>query len=220
MSTKDKLIILFSTIVGLVITIYHYGTPWGFIYKNNFKAYLKEKYNEEFVVFDMSYDIMHNSHHAYAYPKQYPEIKFYVGQNNNTKEIRDNYYPDTWMYEARAVLIPKMNELYPNQIHGGVNIAETILVTESVLEKIPNFRESAILDIGISRMDINIDEENRYREFEPAFALIQFIKKEDIKIASFEISYNNKYLRLRGSELILVKEPAELETWLHNYKLR
>ncbi|GBF74013.1 hypothetical protein PA598K_02342 [Paenibacillus sp. 598K] len=59
--------------------------------KGEFEQFLEERYNEKFNVEKITFDIMHRTYHSKATPENEPKLRFYVGQNNITKEINDAY---------------------------------------------------------------------------------------------------------------------------------
>ncbi|WP_047979896.1 YfjL-like protein [Ornithinibacillus contaminans] len=83
---------IFLVIFGCAIFYVNFGTPWSmFRHKNLFETYLEDTYKKDFVISDISYDMMHNNYHAHAYDIDNPELIFYVGEDNNSNDIDDGY---------------------------------------------------------------------------------------------------------------------------------
>ncbi|MFS0725681.1 hypothetical protein [Paenibacillus sp. 1P07SE] len=88
---KSIWIVFFILLISFVIFVF-FGNPLKYYtLKGEFERYLEEKYNQEFIVEKITFDIMHRTYHSNATPKNEPEIRFYIGQNNITREIDEAY---------------------------------------------------------------------------------------------------------------------------------
>ncbi|MFC4775993.1 hypothetical protein ACFO9Q_04260 [Paenibacillus sp. GCM10023252] len=93
MNKSKKIIWFLSLILFFCFIIFiFFGNPIKYYtLKGEFKKFLEEKHKQEFVVGRISFDIMHRTYHSYATPKNEPKLKFYIGQNNITREIDEAY---------------------------------------------------------------------------------------------------------------------------------
>jgi len=88
-----KSIGLFSFVlfIGFVVFAF-FGNPLKYYtLKKEFETYLEAKYNQPFRVEKVTFDPMHRTYHSNATPANNPQLRFYIGQNNITKEIDDAY---------------------------------------------------------------------------------------------------------------------------------
>jgi len=152
------------------------------------------------VIEEISFDFFHKTYHAYAHSEKRPEIGFYVGQFNRTKEINDGYHLEIWRYQAKNELKPMIEEIYlsekmdPDQLKYDVTISDFHFRGEAPNRDIPDYKEAALIDVGISMRDSGITDTNKMDEFKKASRLISYIKEKGIKAKAIHISYKNKYI--------------------------
>src|SRR5690606_10147781 len=103
---------------------YFYGTPWERAsFKNNINEYLVKKYDKEFEIDEISFDLFHDkTYHAYAFPKDNVDLTFYVGQNPATKEIEDRYLTEIWQMQAEEELKLIMKEYFLDHFNYAVTV--------------------------------------------------------------------------------------------------
>ncbi|WP_117161693.1 hypothetical protein [Paraliobacillus sp. X-1268] len=89
---KSKIFWVSFILIGSFVFFFNYGTPWS-LYNSNkeFENHLENEYQSDFIISDISYDLIHNTYHAQAYEINQPDIQFYVGQNIGNKKITDGY---------------------------------------------------------------------------------------------------------------------------------
>ncbi|MBO2944222.1 hypothetical protein JJQ72_09605 [Paenibacillus sp. F411] len=109
MKRTRKIIWVLSLILlfGFFIFVF-FGNPIKYYtLKGEFEKFLEEKHDQEFIVGRISFDIMHRTYHSYATPKNDRKLKFYIGQNNITREIDEAYeYEKNRLYESNKGAIP------------------------------------------------------------------------------------------------------------------
>ncbi|WP_438311656.1 hypothetical protein [Sporosarcina sp. FA9] len=219
---KSKLVILMTTFfltIILFIFYFFYGTPWELVnQKEEFKVYLEDKYNQEFTIKKMNRSFFQKTYHASAYSKNNPEMHFNVGQISYTNEIYDGYDYGIWEKKASSAFEPILIELFPDRHNYAVTINDFTTVGLSSAEVIHDFKEAVIIGIGISMANTIVTEENIDFELGRAFKLVEFIKNEKIPVASLNISYDNKVLRIEQSEMRNIEEAEDVGPYIHYYK--
>ncbi|WP_150269888.1 hypothetical protein [Paenibacillus tepidiphilus] len=69
-----------------------FGLPWKSVAcRKEFEVYLEEKYDIDFKVGKVDFDLMHRTYNAYASPVGDPGLRFFVGQNIENRQIYDFY---------------------------------------------------------------------------------------------------------------------------------
>lgn len=155
---KSKILWLSLILIGSLIFFFNYGTPWDlYKYNKEFKDYLKDKYQRDFIISDISYDLMHNTYHAQAYEQNQPEIQFYVGQNMGSKEITDSYDFENLRIEAKEEITAIVEEYLPE--YTKVNV-EVISAEKKELEV--NIRVNDAVDDDLQK---TIKKEIESREY-------------------------------------------------------
>ncbi|MEK3881852.1 hypothetical protein [Paenibacillus sp. PL2-23] len=111
MMDKTKKVIGSSSLILILcfFIFFTFGNPLKYYtLKGDFKKFLEDKYDQKFVVGNISFDIMHRTYHSNATTVNEPKIRFYVGQNNITKEINDAYD-----YEKKEISGRKIRISFP-----------------------------------------------------------------------------------------------------------
>ncbi|HYK71841.1 MAG TPA: hypothetical protein VEV44_01750 [Pseudoneobacillus sp.] len=220
---KDKKKLLPISVVILLsgfICYFFYGTPWDlFSYKNDFAKYLETKYDNEFVIKDISFDFFHNGiYHAYAHIMDQPGFTFYVGQNPYTKRIEDSYVSEIWQKQAKEELGPIVEKFFPDKINYSVEtIVETNLFNDYE-PPIPNYKKHVTADVGISMNEFDITNENRNNELDRAYLLLKDLEEKGIKFNLFSISYKNKVILIQPNDIVTINSREDLEKYLIDYK--
>ncbi|WP_043929808.1 hypothetical protein [Bacillus sp. EB01] len=211
-------VILFS-IIGFIF-FFFYGTPWNMMsYKSEFKRYLENKYNEDFVIKEISYDLLPGgTYHAYAFSKNNPEVTFHVGQDSKLDEIYDSYHHELWNYQARNEITPIIEEIFPNKFNHAAEVMDILTPNVTNSSNVPNYIGVVTLQIGIAMDNTEITEENEETEMKKVFRLLEALNEKDVNIGHFGIGYQNKTLQLSPSELNSVKNYMDLKKWLNDYK--
>lgn len=120
---RVALIIVFLIIVSGTIYYFHYGFPWNMSkHKDLFEAYLEDTYQKDFIISEISFDMIHNTYHANAYEKDNTDLSFYVGEDNSNKEINDGYEFEIAVVEARKDVEKILNEGLSDYIRFGVEL--------------------------------------------------------------------------------------------------
>jgi phosphoenolpyruvate synthase/pyruvate phosphate dikinase len=186
------------------------------MYKNKFELHLAEKYKMDFVIDRISYDIFHGgTYHAYAYNNNDPNEIFYVGQNPGTKEIEDSYQEQVWKKLASEDMGPIIEEMYPDSINYSIQtIPDDVPSNQSFTKE---YKIHTTIEVGIS-LNVEITDENRAKEMEKAFMLLNAIKGKDVQLAHFGIGYKNKTLQIHSHELSAVDSMEQLDRMLVDYR--
>ncbi len=213
------LTIIFAIICGIVF-YFNYGKPWDVIsYKKSFGTYLEEKYNKDFVIEKISFDILHGgTYHAYAHAKDNPTVTFYVGQNPSTKETEDSYRYDNWVKQANEELGPIVEVFFPDNFNYAVQVFEMENNNDVEGSQIPDFIQYSTVEVGISMAEFEVTNENRDNEIERLFLLLNALKEEGIKFHHFGVSYKNKTIQLQPPTIDSINSTEDLEKWLVDYR--
>jgi len=218
---KSKAFLILATIavlIGSFIFYFFYGFPWNLIkHTSRFEKYLDNKYKTEFTIDEITYDFFHSTYHATAYAKNQPKISFYVGENNGTKETEDAYEYETWRYQAKKELSPIIEKIYPVQVNFSIEIAD-IKKSEIKNSQIPDYRTCTTLEIEISMEGYEVTAENKIKELQRAFQILQSLKEHGVYLHHFGISFKNKTMQLGHDENILINSFNDLDTWLKEYR--
>ncbi|MCP8616146.1 hypothetical protein [Salirhabdus salicampi] len=220
---KSKKILVFAVVLFSImgfIFYFFYGTPWDMIaYKSKFETYLEDKYNQDFVIKEISYDFLHGgTYHAYAFSKNYPEVTFHIGQNPKLNEIDDAYHYEMWRYQAKNEISPIIEDIFPNRINHAVEVKDFIAPHVTENSNVPNFRDIVTLEIGIAMNHTKITKENEETEMKKAFRLLEALYEKDVNIGHFGISYKNKTLQINSSEIKSVNEYVDVKKWFNDYE--
>ena len=220
---KSKVFIilaLFLASLGGIVFYFFFGTPWDLVrYKNTFESYLEDKYNQDFVINSISYDLIHGgTYHAYAFASEEEEVLFYVGQNPQTGEIEDGFHYELWSSLVRQEWNPLIENLYPDKFNHAVGI-RTIL-DESALggPDIPDYKDATTIEVGISMIETEFTNESADFELKRAFELIDQLRSSGVRVEYFGVDYKSKALRLNEAELKDVHDYRDLEKWLFEYR--
>jgi len=213
------LAIIFAVICGFVF-YFNYGKPWNVIsYKNKFGTYLEEKYNNDFVIEKISFDILHGgTYHAYAHAKDNPSVTFYVGQNPSTKETEDSYHYGNWEKQANEQLGPIVEKLFPDNFNYAVQIFEMENNNDAEGPETPSFIQYSTVEVGISMAEFEVTNENRDNEIERLFLLLSALKEEGVNFHHFGVSYKNKTIQLQPATINSINSAEDLEKWLVDYR--
>lgn len=139
--------ILLVLSICLIFFVAH-GTPWGMANaKASFRDYLEAKYDSNFLIKELSFDVMHGAYHATAYEVSEPELLFYVGENIADKKISDAYDIEKItqaaqadvtaiidMHLSKAKISVELISLQAKELE--INVWTEYKVEESVKEKI------------------------------------------------------------------------------------
>ncbi|GAA0489584.1 hypothetical protein GCM10008986_14290 [Salinibacillus aidingensis] len=198
-------IVLFS-LIGFIFYFF-YGTPWDLIsYKDKFETYLEERYHQDFVIDEISYDFLHGgTYHAYAFSETNPEVTFHVGQNSKSAEIDDAYHYELWRYQARNEVTPIIEKTFPDRLNHAVEVRDSLYPDATQKSEVPNYKNMVTLEIGIAKDHTKITE-NKEAELEKAFKLIEELNEKDLNMDHFSISYKSKTLQLSGTEMKSIKK--------------
>ncbi|WP_318616609.1 hypothetical protein [Sporosarcina sp. YIM B06819] len=220
---KSKVFLVLAIIVAVIcgfVFYFNYGKPWDLIsYKNEFGAYLEEKYNKEFVIEKISFDILHGgTYHAYAHAKDNPEVTFYVGQNPSTKDTEDSYHYDSWRKQANEALGPIVEKFFPDNFNYAIQILGMENNNDVEGSEIPNFIHYSTVEVGISMAELEVTNDNRDNEIERLFLLLNALKEQGINFHHFGVSYKNKTIQLQPTVIDSINSTEELEKLLVDYR--
>ncbi|WP_415813304.1 hypothetical protein [Mesobacillus thioparans] len=187
--------------------------------KNKFETYLEEKYNQDFTIKKISYDILHGrTYHAYAVSENNPKVTFHVGQNLTSAGIDDAYHYEMWKYQAETEITPLIEETFPDKVNHAVEISDFLNPGITNSSNVPNYQEMVILEIGIAMDLTEINEENEETELRKALTLLKALNEKHLHISHFGISYKNKALQLNTIGLKSVNTYLDLKKRLIDYK--
>jgi hypothetical protein len=189
-------------------------------YKGKFESYLENKYEEDFVIKEISYDLFHGggTYHAYAFSRENPEVMFHVGQNVRQENFDDSYHYEMWQFQANVELNPIIEDVFPTEFNHSVVVTDFLdpAITES--SNISNYKDMVTLEIGISMINTKITKENQDTELRNIYKLLEAINKKGVKMGHFGVSYKNKTLQLNSHELLSVQQYGDLTNSLIDYK--
>lgn len=220
---KSKAFFILTIILAITcgfIFYFNYGKPWDLISnKNKFVTYLEGKYNKDFVIEKISFDILHGgTYHAYSHAKDNPTVTFYVGQNPSTKETEDSYHYDNWGKQANEQLGPIVESFFPDNFNYAVQVFEIENNNDVKGSQVPNFIQYSTVEVGISMAEFEVTNENRDNEIERLFLLLSTLKEEGVKFHHFGVSYKNKTIQLQPDTIDSINSIENLEKWLIDYR--
>ncbi|MBM7662613.1 hypothetical protein JOC85_003423 [Bacillus mesophilus] len=218
-----KFLVLTSVafIVSGLIFYFFYGMPWNLItYKGMFESYLENKYEEDFVIAEISYDLLHGggTYHAYAYSKNNPEVMFYVGQNVRQEELEDSYHYEMWRFQAHNEWTPIIEEIFPTKFNHSVEVRDFLDPTDTESSTLSNYKDMVTLEIGVAMNNTTITRENKETELRKVYKLLEDLNKRGVNLHHFGVDYKNKTLQLNNHEVRSVKQHGDLVNVLMDYK--
>ena len=123
---KSKLFWVSFILIGSLVFFFNYGTPWSlYKYNKEFENHLEDKYESDFIISDISYDLIHNTYHARAYELNHPDIQFYVGQNIRNEKITDGYEFENFKKKATEDITAIVQEYLPEYTKVNVEVIST-----------------------------------------------------------------------------------------------
>ncbi|WP_010191898.1 hypothetical protein [Bacillus sp. m3-13] len=203
--------------LALLLSFVFLGSPWGiWTNKQAFEVYLEEKYEEDFVIEEISFDFFNTrKYHAYAYAADKPDLVFYVGQNRYTSKTEDGYRFEVWSFEAKEEVGQIVEEYFPDHSNYGVNLI--FPETEPKEFILADYKKHATVEVGVSLDNIRVNSANSETEIERAFFLLQEIKAKEIQLQHFGISYQNRTLQLQKEDIQSINSVEEMEKFLREY---
>lgn len=159
---KSKTFIFISLVlsfIGGAVFYLAYGLPWNlYTHSNQFEQYLEEKYQKDFELEDISYDVFHDTYHAYAHEVEDPEWRFYIGQNMGDKEITEAYDFELTVRAARKDVAAVVAEYLPASTETGVELISledkeleiNVTSEEKVTDETQQQIKAGIVDKGYS----------------------------------------------------------------------
>lgn len=220
---KSRILLVVAVILAIMcgfIFYFNYGTPWGLIsYENQFEKYLDDKYDKDFVIEKISFDLIHGgTYHADAHAENETDVTFYVGQNTATKAIEDSYHFETWQKQASLELGPIVKKYYPDNYNYAIMVIPVNNPSINEKSQIPNYKNYTTVEIGVSIDNFEVTNVNRDSEIERSYLLLNALKEHGIKFNHFSISYRNKTMQLKPVDIHSINGTNDLEKWLINYR--
>jgi hypothetical protein len=135
--------LVFVLLLFLCFYVYtgYYGTPWG---KNQqalqMKSYLNDKYDQEFVIENTSYNHLSETYQAFAYPKDQPDLLFIVQQDHDSDERYSDTYPKVyWGSGLAAKIKQQIKRLYPDLDEKTFNLLQISEREENYSLNVPTY---------------------------------------------------------------------------------
>lgn len=205
-------------ILALLLSFVFWGLPWG-LWKNKqaFEAYLEEKYGEDFVIDDISFDLFHTrKYHAYAYATDYPDVTFYVGQNRYTEELEDGYSFESWRVQAMEDISALVGEFYRDRSFYSVEVLPQNM--EISAYPFPSYKEYTTVEVGVTLDELKVTNANSVTEIERAFRFLQALKEKGVPLHHVGISYQNRTLQLQKDDISSINSLEDLGEHLKSYQ--
>lgn len=196
---KKLAIVLTLLIVsfGLVVYFSFFGFPWTkWSTVQEIKQYLHETYTEEMVVKRGTFNFKDGKYGALVQLKNDPDVSFIVEQSYREGEQFVDYYPEAlWKQQAKDDVEPLVKQVYPSPERFSILMVHGIShEMEFNREQIPHYREvEQVRDFLLLHIQLkeSFDTENKEKEFEKVFQLIEQLKKKDLGWIGLTIRYKN-----------------------------
>ncbi|WP_174733434.1 hypothetical protein [Mesobacillus harenae] len=159
--------------------------------------YLETKYNEEFSILDISYSRPRGDDHGTftveAIPVKQPEISLHIRANERMEEPVDDYIEMKWRRDAKEMLRPVIDKLFPERLGYFVNIGYQPEAAEHL--KADTYEQSALprehnLYLFIYPYRDNL-EEHLDEEYKKFYELYQYMNTHPLGEFSIGINYLN-----------------------------
>ncbi len=167
-------------------------------------AYLHEKYNEEFEIIALTFQLNTSDFIADVSLKSDPVVKFIAFRNMELDTIGDNYMAVFWKKDVREEFRGIMQELYPNNprnedfiavINLDNDLSEEITAHaeeegyptyEELIEKYPDRFDMAVTIFVVEPIST---VEDKQRQLEKVYEILQHYKNRGVKIDFFSARY-------------------------------
>lgn len=167
--------------------------------------YLKEKYQQEFVVMKTSY--MMDRYVIQASPKGQPDMDFMV-TGNSKEDFRDTYYSTVWSKQARREWNPVINQTFGTTFDNRISISYTDEITEQkpINGKIPSFMDALKSDSEYITpyIEINIiqnfNRENKDEQLEKVLSFVQILQSQNVSKSQVKFRFYDEVLKNTGTK--------------------
>ncbi|WP_226537501.1 hypothetical protein [Fictibacillus halophilus] len=126
MKRRTKIII--ASLIGSILIAagyVKYGLIWNyFYYKQEFEDVLEYKYDKPVIIKNMSFEMLYNEYHAYAYFEENPEVVFHVGQTGKNKQIEDAFEYVLFRIRVSSDIKSVVDRLLPDNKHARAELMD------------------------------------------------------------------------------------------------
>ncbi|OLS40355.1 hypothetical protein BTR25_09350 [Bacillus sp. MRMR6] len=187
--------------VGLYVYSVFNGTPWEKRHhQGQMMKYLNEKYNTEFVFFQIDYNYLSETYQGYATPKNYSDLLFITEEDRDAPlGYSDNYPKVIWNSELSSAVKVKIKELFPNL---NQSTFEPLPIKDKAMyfgPHIPTYEEFNVSILATSiPIDINANwsQVNQEQELKKMQELSKFLKNVHfpvlVEVRYYETEMNEK----------------------------
>ncbi|WP_018249140.1 hypothetical protein [Orenia marismortui] len=172
--------------------------------------YLKDTYNEEFVIKDTRYIRNTKVWELTAAPKAYPDLEFSVRTGGTFgDQFLASYSRLKLTYQADKYYKPVLKNIFGKELYFYTTMATRAKFKDN---KIPTFEE--LLDYGSKDTYVNIfiyifediitDKEKKEESLSNVMELLEYLRGQDLKWATIQVNiYDEEFFRDKDIDLIL-----------------
>lgn len=189
-----------------------YGLPWkhGQV-KEQIHAHLEETYKETFELGAIRFDLLHGGNYYTYTTSDQTDVTFYVETSDTS--VTDAYSYAYWQKEGDRFILPPIREYYKQLTSGSLTLHVEMLQRIEGTADQEKLKEHVLWHISF-QLPYEITMDNSTIEIEKAYNTLQALKKDNIRVASCTIYFNNRIIHIPEGKMDRVTSVQDLEQYV------